>query len=403
MNAIVMQHSKTLIERLDTIPDNRDNRGKRHALSFVLACVLMAILSNRSTLSSIQRFIQHKITWLKTLFDAPTATVVSRAQLPNILASADWTAFNQVLTELFDLCLDQEAGEWKAVDGKSLKGTIADVSQAHEHERIVTLVGHDSHAVFGHQPFSGAKDSEVTVTREMLAQMDMEGEAFSFDAGHAYPDTLAPIHAAGGVYLVQVKQNQPQLAAALAQCAEQADAAETPQSAPAEPTASRLVGVVLSSVDKGHGRLDIRTGRVLELAPEQIESRWERTGMQTLIVMDRQSDELKTGTHSDERSYYVSNLSTSGHEQELFDAVRGHWRVESMNWVRDVTLHEDQVRTKNPHTGQMLSGLRTMALTVLQALHSMNLTATLEGFIDQPETLRDLLRRFDLVPSAVPG
>ena len=392
----VINNAKTLIERVQQIPDRRDNRGKRQTLPVVLACVLMAMLSNRSYMSSIQRYMSHKIEWLKDVFDSPKATAVSRAQLPNILARVDWESLNTVFNALFGLCIEQHTGEWKAVDGKSLTGTIVDPAQAHDHERLVLVVGHTSHDILEQQRFSGAKESEVTVVRDLLEQTGLVGDKISFDAGHAYPDTLAPIHAADGIYVVQIKQNQPQLFTTLVQLAEQVEQEEMESEQAKFPAA----GVVISTVDKGHGRLEERTGRVLSLDPGVLDQRWDPTGMKTVIVMDRRTEDLNTGKTSDERSYYVSNQPAATHEQDLFDAVRGHWRVESMNWIRDVTFNEDQVRTKDPNTGQILSSLRTMALTLLQSLHPKNVKATLEELADTPNALHDLLVRFNLVSTA---
>lgn len=401
LKAQVINKATTLMERLKKISDSRDNRGKRHPLPFVLACVLIAMMSNRSYMSSIHRYIKHKIDWLKDIFDCPEATAVSRAQLPNILAGVDWESLNAVFKELFGICIEQQNGEWKAVDGKSLKGTIVDPTQAHHHERIVLIVGHTSHDVLEQQRFSGAKESEVTVVRDLLKQTGLVGDKISLDAGHAYPDTLEPIHEAGGIYVVQIKQNQPQLFKTLAQLAEQVEQAEMEQEE-TEPVEFPATGVVITTVEKGHGRLEERTGRVLSLDPDLLDQRWDPAGMKTLIVMDRSTEDLKTGVTSDERSYYVSNQPAPTHEHDLFDAVRGHWRIESMNWIRDVTFNEDQVRTKNPKTGQILSSLRTVALTLLQALHPVNLKAKLEEFADRPDALRDLLVRFKLV-SVVSG
>ena len=408
MQEQVISKATTLIERLKKIPDHRDNRGKRHALPFVLACVLLAMLSNRSYMSSIQRYIHNKIEWLKEVFDEPEATAVSRAQLPNILAGVDWEALNAVFKELFGLCITPHNDEWKAVDGKSLKGTIVDPTQAHHHERIVLMVGHTSHNILEHQRFSGAKESEVTVVRDLLERTEFVGEKISLDAGHAYPDTLAPIHEAGGLYVVQIKQNQSQLLTTLAQLAEQVEQKDLALKAqeltepvePVEPVEFPAMGVVLTTVEKGHGRLEERTGRVLSLDPDLLAQRWEPTGMKTVIVLDRRTEELKTGKISDERSYYVSNQPAPMHEQELFDAIRGHWGVESINWIRDMTFNEDHVRTKDPNTGQILSFLRTLALTLLQSLHPKNLKAKLEEVADKPDALHDLLMHFNLVSAA---
>ncbi len=122
--------------------------------------------------------------------------------------------------------------------------------------------------------------------------------------------------------------------------------------------------------------------------------------MQTLIAMDRVTEELKTGKTSAERSYYVSNQPAPGHERELFDAIRGHWRVESTNNIRDVTFNEDHVRTKNPNQGQILSLLRTVALKFVQKLQPSNVKATLEKFTDVPGVLHDMLIRFKFLSAS---
>jgi hypothetical protein len=51
------------VEALSRLTDNRDNRGKRHALAFVVAAVVLAILNGRSKVSSIFRFQRNRIEW----------------------------------------------------------------------------------------------------------------------------------------------------------------------------------------------------------------------------------------------------------------------------------------------------------------------------------------------------
>jgi len=78
------------IELLRNITDPRDNRGKRHELSFVLAVTTMAILSGKNYVSEIHRYICNKIGWLQEIFDRPDVKPISRAQLPRIIAIVDW-------------------------------------------------------------------------------------------------------------------------------------------------------------------------------------------------------------------------------------------------------------------------------------------------------------------------
>jgi len=54
------------LQALQQLPDLRDNRGKRHSLVFIICAVMLAILSGKSTTSSLHRFIENKISWLTT-------------------------------------------------------------------------------------------------------------------------------------------------------------------------------------------------------------------------------------------------------------------------------------------------------------------------------------------------
>lgn len=55
----------SFIEALGQLSDDRDNRGKRHAFAFVVAAVVLAILSGRSNVSSIFRYIRNRLEWLQ--------------------------------------------------------------------------------------------------------------------------------------------------------------------------------------------------------------------------------------------------------------------------------------------------------------------------------------------------
>ena len=106
--------------------DFRDNRGKGHQLPFIITSTILAILSGRNNMSSIHRFIVNKIEWLKEILDRPEAYALSRAQLPRILAVVKWEELNKPIEEFFGINIQLIDGEWTAVDGKTLCGTITD-------------------------------------------------------------------------------------------------------------------------------------------------------------------------------------------------------------------------------------------------------------------------------------
>jgi len=52
------------INELKTLTDTRDNRGKRHSLVILIVTFVFATLVNRSSVSSIHRYMTNKIHWL---------------------------------------------------------------------------------------------------------------------------------------------------------------------------------------------------------------------------------------------------------------------------------------------------------------------------------------------------
>ena len=62
--------------------------------------------------------------------------------------------------------------------------------------------------------------------------------------------------------------------------------------------------------------------------------------------------------------YYILSRYLSG--KRFGEAVRGHWGIESMHWVLDVTFREDDSRTRERTLGNNLSWLRRFAVTLLK-------------------------------------
>ncbi len=113
------------IEALDKLPDHRDNRGKQHRLTFIIASVVMALLVERSTTSGIFRYIRNNIEWLRIVTGIPDAKPISRAHLPRLLEKLDWDELNKLIDAHFGIQLARtENQEWLAIDGKIMKGKV---------------------------------------------------------------------------------------------------------------------------------------------------------------------------------------------------------------------------------------------------------------------------------------
>ncbi len=78
-----------------------------------------------------------------------------------------------------------------------------------------------------------------------------------------------------------------------------------------------------------------------------------------------------------ETSYYVSN--EVGTYEELSEAIRRHWQVETNNHIRDVTLKKDHLRSKK-RISRIMAEVRTLATTILSFTNCQNKKARLEKF-----------------------
>jgi len=151
---------RNFVEALSQLTDTRDNRGKRHALEFVVAGVVLAILSGRSTVSSIFRYLRNRIEWLREVTQHPKAGVVSRAHLPRLLARVDWVELNTLIDQHFGVQVELSATHaWVAIDGKVLRGTLA----SGDKQSVVLAVSHASRTLLAQAPMQGSKASEMPV------------------------------------------------------------------------------------------------------------------------------------------------------------------------------------------------------------------------------------------------
>lgn len=369
------------VEALSQLTDDRDNRGKRHALGFVVAGVVIAILNGRSKVSSIFRYLRNRIEWLREVTQHPEAGVISRAHLPRFLARLDWVELNTLIEQHFDVQVELSVThDWVAVDGKVLRGTLA----SGEKQSVVFALSHASRTLLAQAPMKGSKASEIPVVRDLLKHSQLEARNVTLDAHHCNPTTMAQIHQAGGQYVIQVKENQPIL---LAQCRSLA--------ATAVPLGHH------DECDKGHGRLTIREGQCFDMSALSLAPRWRDSGIHTLVVMKRQTVRRATQKTTSETAYYMSNQALSSDPQaqaiELTGAIRQHWHVESDNWIRDVTLNEDQIKTKSSNQAQIMGCLRSLAMRLLRRFNVNNFQAALEDFADCPSRLEALLRRVNFL------
>ncbi len=194
-------------------------------------------------------------------------------------------------------------------------------------EAVVQAVSHSGRQVAAQDYYSGEKESEVPVVRKLLEEGGLASQKISLDALHCKPATLEIIIENKGKYVVGLKENQKQLKKQVKLASE-----------------NQTFLAKLGTLEKGHGRIEARRYEFYDLLEMKKDERWTGCQIRTAIKVGRERIELKSGKTSVEDAFYVSN--EVGNYEELAEAVRLHWQVETNNHIRDVSLQEDKMRSK---------------------------------------------------------
>lgn len=224
--------------------------------------------------------------------------------------------------------------------------------------------------------YDGSKESEKPVVTAYFQQLGPLMDGYSFDALHTFPRNLELIHQRGGVYLAQVKSNQPTL---------REDCELIHQ--------HLLADYCGGHSEKGHGRVETRRAWGYGLQGGGLETRWDQAGIASLLVVERVRYHTKTRRQSCETAYWISNQVLDEQRfAELIEATRKHWAVETHHYIRDVQMGEDRMVTRNPKEARVIAGFITMATNML-AGQSQNLSELRERLTRNQALVDPLFKR----------
>ncbi len=244
----------TLMDALADIPDPRKRRGKRHSWHLLLVLLVGGLASGYQSARAIAHWARlhadelHKL--LPSLQRIPSEATFLRTlrQLDGALVDRLVTTYSTGLSIATDQsgCIVTPHGDvlqGQALDGQTVRGASAHGDKTH----LVSLVQHGS-AVTLAQTEVASKQNEISATPTLLRGRDLHGTVITGDALLTQRTIAQQIRAQGGHYLLMVKRNQRQLWEDL----------ELLFRIPAIP-ADREVWDCVTTVTKGHGRIETRT------------------------------------------------------------------------------------------------------------------------------------------------
>ena len=354
------QRCADLLEHLAQLPDPRKRRGRRHGITAVLAVAVCAVLAGARSFAAIGEWAA----------DVPTGVLtalrVRRDPLTGTRQPPGESTLRRVLTGIDTAALDGLVAAWLsrqqqpvsgrprpravAVDGKTLRGSGTAGAQVH----LLAVMDHTTGVVLAQVRVDG-KSNEISAFQPLLDRVDLTAAVVTSDAMHTqrdHVDFLVTVkHAA---YICVVKRNQPGLYRQM------------------KTLPWRQIPIADETHDRGHGRYEIRRLQVVS------SDRLDFPHATQAIRITRRVRNQKTKKWRTVTVYAITNLTAvQANPAELADYIRGHWSIEALHHIRDVTYAEDasQIRTGTaPHA---MASLRNLAIGILRAAGHTNIAKAL--------------------------
>lgn len=141
------------------------------------------------------------------------------------------------------------------------------------------------------------------------------------------------------------------------------------------------------SVDKGHGRQEVRTLRTTTILT--LHGKWP--GLAQGFELTRRR--TVRGETTVEVIYGITSLKVEEADaRRLLGLTRGHWGIENrLHYVRDVTLGEDGCRVRKGSAPQVLAAVRNAVIHLLAGVEADSRAAAVRRLNNHPEEALALL------------
>lgn len=349
----------------EQITDERHPRGKRYSLALILSLVILGKLAGMTTLTAIAEWVRWRAAWLHQVLPGAREQFPCVATYSNVLRAVEADQVTQVLAnwltrlEAARRCgvepsrlLAQPAARERhtqvALDGKTLRGTLAHAAPDQRSQHLVSLYETQTGVVLAQQAVPD-KGNEISVEAALLTPMLVQGRIVTADAMHTQRTCCADIHRFGGYYVLLAKANQPTL---------EEDLRLFFNEPPFDCRDWRLA----HTCSKGHGRVERRELIASTELNEWLATTWP--GVEQVFCIQRTSS--RQGQRHTQTVYGITNLSPmQASAARLLELVRRHWRVENrLHWRRDVTLGEDHCQVRKGEAPLVLAALNNVVLAL---------------------------------------
>jgi hypothetical protein len=182
-----------LITAIQSVPDYRKPRGKRHQLWVILTIVLLGSCTGYWGYKPLTEFTKNHRQLLLELLDLPeTIKFPSYSTFRNVILELD---FN-ILADLFNIWAKDKLkitpGELMSIDGKGIKSTLVGGNSSYQNfVNVVSVYSHRQGWVVRQGVMENNQESEIEVVAQLVQELSGCQIVITADALHCQKKRLS--------------------------------------------------------------------------------------------------------------------------------------------------------------------------------------------------------------------
>lgn len=358
-------------ESFDILQDTREEGKVHHKLIDILFIAISAVICGCNDWKEIHVWATMELNknWLKKYLELPNG-------IPSMITI--WRVFNRIIPEQLEKCFSTWMKSVVAltpkdiipIDGKTMRGS-QEKSKGGKGIHIVSALCRSNNLVLG-QVKTEEKSNEITAIPELLDLLYIKGCIVSIDAmGTQRKIAEKIVEENKADYVLSLKGNQQTLHDEVEGYFEDLEKSgvikelkEHKESGKGKEKFQDGSLDMLTTVEKGHGRIEKRTYYFSTDTDWMIDAKKDWKKLTGLGRVEREVEVISSGEKTFETCEYICSIDNV---RDFAAAVRGHWGIESMHWSLDLTFRDDENKTRKGKGAQNLAALKRIAFNTVKA------------------------------------
>ena len=332
----------------NSLIDPRIERRKQHELLDIIAICIIGIMAGAQGFTEIEDYAKFHIDWLKEFLVLPNG-IPSHDTMERLFARLCPKSFSDSFIFWLKSIRKLLPEGVIAIDGKTMRGS-ARAGKGLKGLHIVSAWSCVNNFSLG-QCKVATKSNEITAIPLLLETLVIKGAIITIDAMGCQKNITKVISNKEADYVLAVKKNQGHLYESI----HDTFRIENDESE---------IFKADDEISCEHGRIENRSIKTLDSSV--LTGLVDCNDWHNLFTIAKVTNTIECNDKTTTESrYFISSLPAHNAKQ-ILNAVRSHWKIESMHWSLDVSFREDSSRICNENRAINFGICRKMALSFLK-------------------------------------